>query len=248
MPKTISWHENKYGSCEFFVRIIASMIKFDSRRLAAILLVWGVAGLGATARATVVDLTGNNNSGTANGAEFDYTPAQPTGTGVIEPFLRLQADPTEQGYNTSGDPFDDKAGIWTHDIQFSDLKTTTVSVNGTDYFQILLDVNEPNGKTSLIYLNRLEFYTSPDGSKTTTMFRPWARYAGAWMAPTTAMCSSMPRAIRAADRATCFLFRFPLLPASATTITFISSPVSAIRWQPMGRLRVVSGMVARPQL
>jgi len=145
------------------------MIKFDSRRLAAILLVWGVAGLGATARATVVDLTGNNNSGTANGAEFDYTPAQPTGTGVIEPFLRLQADPTEQGYNTSGGtPFDDKAGIWTHDIQFSDLKTTTVSVNGTAYFQILLDVNEPNGKTSLISLDRLEFYTSPVGSKTTT--------------------------------------------------------------------------------
>ena len=86
-----------------FVRIITSMIKFDAQRLAAILLVWGVAGLAATARATVVDLTGNNNSGTANGAEFDYTPAQPTGTGVIEPFLRLQADPTEQGYNTSGE-------------------------------------------------------------------------------------------------------------------------------------------------
>lgn len=79
------------------------MIKFDAQRLAAILLVWGVAGLVATARATVVDLTGNNNSGTANGAEFDYPPAQPTGTGVIEPFLRLQADPTEQGYNTPGE-------------------------------------------------------------------------------------------------------------------------------------------------
>src|SRR4030095_8649123 len=151
------------------MRIIASMMKFDSRRLAAILLVWGVAGLAATARATVVDLTGDNNSGAANGAEFDYTPAQPTGTGVIEPFLRLQADPTEQGYNTSGGtPFDDKAGIWTHDIQFSDLQTTKVSLNGTAYFQILLDVNEPGGNKSLISLDRLEFYTSPVGSKTTT--------------------------------------------------------------------------------
>jgi hypothetical protein len=181
------------------------MIKFDSRRLAAILLVWGVAGLGATARATVVDLTGNNNSGTANGAEFDYTPAQPTGTGVIEPFLRLQADPTEQGYNTSGGtPFDDKAGIWTHDIQFSDLQTTTVSLNGTAYFKILLDVNEPNGKTSLISLTDLSFTPRPLAAKQQRC-SVLGTLRWSLMAPTTAMCSRC-LAHKAADRATCLLY------------------------------------------
>jgi len=117
----------------------------------------------------VVDLTGNNNSGTTNGAQFRWTPGQPTGTGVIEPFVRIQADGTEQGYNTSGGtPFDEKPGTWTHDIQFSDLQTTTVTIKGTAYFQILLDVNEPGGSKSLISLDRLEFYTSPIGSQTTT--------------------------------------------------------------------------------
>ena len=218
------------------------MIKFDSRRLAAILLVWGVAGLAATARATVVDLTGNNNSGTANGAGFDYTPAQPTGTGVIEPFLRLQADPTEQGYNTSGGtPFDDKAGIWTHDIQFSDLQTTTVSLNGAAYFQILLDVNEPGGNKSLISLDRLEFYTSPVGSKTTTDVPSLGTLR--WSLDGAADSHVLLDASRNKGSGSGDMFAFipvPLLPASATATTSISSPTSAIRWRPMGRLRAVS--------
>ena len=121
-----------------------------------------------TAHAVVVDLT-NSDSGTINGATFDFTAQQPTGTGVIQPFLRVQANGTEQGYNTSGGiPFDDKAGPWTHDLTFADLQTSTVSLNGTTYFKLLLDVNEPNGTKSLISLESLQLYTSATGSKTTT--------------------------------------------------------------------------------
>jgi hypothetical protein len=121
-----------------------------------------------TAQATIVDLT-NSDSGTVNNALFYFSSKQPTGTGVIDPFLRVQADPSEQGYNTSGGTvFDDKAGPWTHDIQFSDLQTTQVTVNGAAYYQILLDVDEPGGSKSLISLDSLQFYTSSTGSKTTT--------------------------------------------------------------------------------
>lgn len=121
-----------------------------------------------TVRATVVDLA-NSNSGSIGGAFFQFTPQQPTGTGVIQPFLRVQNDPMEQGYNTSGGtPFDDKAGPWTHDLTFADLQTTTVTLNGTGYFKLLLDVNEPGGTKSLISLDSLQFYTSPVGSQTTT--------------------------------------------------------------------------------
>jgi len=123
---------------------------------------------GAPARATVIDLV-NGDSGAANDGQFLWTPEQPTGTGVIDPFVRVQANGTEQGYNTSGGtPFDEKAGIWTHDIQFSDLQTTTVTLNGTEYFQVLLDVNEPGGSNSFISLDQLQFYSSAVGSKTTT--------------------------------------------------------------------------------
>jgi hypothetical protein len=118
--------------------------------------------------ATIVDLTGSNDSGTINGAQFVFTTPQPTGTGVIQPFLRIENTPTEQGYNTSGGtPFDDKAGPWTHDLTFGDLQNTQVTLGGTSYFKLLLDVNEPGGSKSLISLDQLQLYTSSIGSQTT---------------------------------------------------------------------------------
>src|SRR5438128_2442630 len=119
--------------------------------------------------ATVVDLTGSNDSGAINGAQFVFTTPQPTGTGVIQPFLRVENTPIEQGYNTSGGtPFDDKAGPWTHDLTFADLMTTAVTINGQNYFKLMLDVNEPNGSKSTLSLDQLQFYTSSQGSLTTT--------------------------------------------------------------------------------
>jgi len=120
-------------------------------------------------RATVVDLTGSNDSGAINGAQFVFTTPQPTGTGVIQPFLRLENSPVEQGYNTSGGtPFDDKAGPWTHDLTFGDLQNTQVTLGGASYFKLLLDLNEPGGGKSLISLDQLQFYTSKVGSQTTS--------------------------------------------------------------------------------
>src|SRR5205807_4704697 len=100
---------------------------------------------------------------------FEFTQPQPTGTGYIQPFLRVQNDPNEQGYNTSGGtPFDDKAGPWTHNLTFADLMTTAVTINGANYFKLLLDINEPGGSKSTITLDNLQFYTSAIGSATTT--------------------------------------------------------------------------------
>jgi hypothetical protein len=145
------------------------MIKRNFKNSAVAALMASAMLIGAgSASATVVDLI-NGNSGTINGGVFQFTQPQPTGTGVIQPFLRVQNDPAEQGYNTSGGtPFDDKAGPWTHNIQFSDLQASTVSMNGTTYFKLLLDVNEPNGAKSTISLDQLQFYTSSQGSQTTT--------------------------------------------------------------------------------
>jgi hypothetical protein len=121
-----------------------------------------------SAHATIVDLI-HGDSGTINGAQFDWTPAQPTGTGFIQPFLRVQNDPVEQGYNTSGTPvpFDDKVGPWTHNVTFASLQATTVIVGNTSYFKLLLDINQTNSHP-LLSLDQLQFYTSPTGSQTTT--------------------------------------------------------------------------------
>lgn len=89
---------------------------------------------------------------------IDYT--QPAGTGVFDPFLTLQANGTEQGYNSSTPNFDTKREPqWNHELLLSDL--TKVNVGGVEYFSFLLDINEPNSaSTSLISLDALKIYTT----------------------------------------------------------------------------------------
>src|SRR5712691_8532502 len=141
------------------------------RNFTAALIAAGMLALATVAQATVVDLINNDRGTITNSygtAIFEFTQPQPTGTGYIDPFLRIQANGSEQGYNTSGGtPFDDKSGPWTHNIQFSDLQSTAVTVNGTLYFKIMVDLNEPNGAKSTISLENLQFYSSATGSATT---------------------------------------------------------------------------------
>src|SRR5437763_15915830 len=132
--------------------------------ISALLIAAAALVLATGARATVVDLI-NGDSGTITNsygtATFEFTQPQPTGTGYIQPFLRVQNDPTEQGYNTSGGtPFDDKAGPWTHDLTFADLMTTAVTIGGQNYFKLMVDINEPGGSKSTLSLDQLQFYTS----------------------------------------------------------------------------------------
>src|SRR5436190_7453524 len=140
--------------------------------LSALLVAAGALLFATGARATVVDLI-NGDSGTITNsygtATFDFTQPQPTGTGIIQPFLRVQNDPSDQGYNTSGGtPFDDKAVPWTHNLTFADLMTTAVTIGGQNYFKLLVDANEPGGSKSTLNLTDLRFYTSAQGSLTTT--------------------------------------------------------------------------------
>ena len=109
--------------------------------------------------ATVLDL-GTNGSGTVGGAFFDVNRDHPTGTGVYNPFLTLQANGTEQGYNSSTGNFDTKREPqWNHEIRFSDLQVTML--NGQSYFGFSVDINEPNGGSqSGISLDNLQIFTS----------------------------------------------------------------------------------------
>jgi VPDSG-CTERM motif len=101
---------------------------------------------------TVIDLSGGPPaSGMANGAQFFAADPRPTGTGVIDPFLREQNNGSEQGINTSipMPPFDDKPGPFTHDLLVSQLMPTMFM--GTSYYMFSLDANqEHNGPISLI--------------------------------------------------------------------------------------------------
>src|SRR5436305_8191530 len=128
------------------------------RNFAAALVAAGMFALASVSQATVLNL-GSSGSGTVNGALFETNNDHPTGTGVYNPFLTVQNDPWEQGYNSSVGNFDTKREPqWNHEIRFSDLQTTTI--NGTAYFGFSVDINEPGGNKSTISLDALRVFTS----------------------------------------------------------------------------------------
>jgi PEP-CTERM motif len=137
----------------------------------------GMLVLGASAAYAFppIDLTALNATYTgADGVVWNELISVPTGTGVYDPFLRVQNTGVEEGFNTNwGGPYDpvgshtppldDKSGIWTHDIRLSDLQVKTVGM--TNYYVFTLDINEPNNyPASLLSLDELRLYTSATGS------------------------------------------------------------------------------------
>ena len=118
--------------------------------------------------APTIDLTTNNNgtiSDGSNSVKFIFDQQQPSGTGVLDSFLRVQRNGTEQGYNTTvanaGQlPFEEKFGNFTHDVLFSSMK----SANGV--FSFVLDIGEPVNKTnSLLSLDGLKLYKATSGGQ-----------------------------------------------------------------------------------
>ncbi|WP_239031631.1 PEP-CTERM sorting domain-containing protein [Geomonas diazotrophica] len=97
-----------------------------------------------------------------NGALFYQTDPRPTGTGYIDPFLRLGTGTNnyEQGYNTSARPFqyDQKEPLnYTHDLMLG--AVPIVSKNGVDYREFLLDINQINSGTGpLLSLDVLQIF------------------------------------------------------------------------------------------
>ena len=92
-------------------------------------------------------LTSTGSHGTdSSGAIWEsFTPANSTGTGVFDPFVRIQGSPTEQGYNTDGELWADTKPPqpnWTHSLLLSDVPY----VDG--YREFLLDADQEGGATT----------------------------------------------------------------------------------------------------
>jgi hypothetical protein len=86
-----------------------------------------------------------------------------SGTGTFNPFVRLQASPTESGYNTDGTlQFNSKSGNWTHAIKVSEIPTVpcaTTALPGRICWELFVDINEGNS-TKHVSLNEMEIYYS----------------------------------------------------------------------------------------
>jgi hypothetical protein len=134
---------------------------------AALLL--SAAHANALTLANVVDLRTAGSSGTANGALFTQLATDPTGTGYIDPFLRLQDSPIEEAFNTdyrsTGQaPLDAKSDPnFTHSLTVGSL--ATITQGGVDYYKFTLDIDEPNsGPFRYISLDDFELYVADRGN------------------------------------------------------------------------------------
>src|SRR5262249_50638958 len=112
---------------------------------------------------TVVDLTSAGSSGSILGAQFVQGTDGAGGTGVIESFVRIENSPTEQGYNTSSRPvqFNELTSAnFTRSFQLGEV--AQVALNGTPYYEFVLDINQNNSATGqLLSLDQLRLYVSP---------------------------------------------------------------------------------------
>lgn len=117
----------------------------------------------AKAGPVTIDLTQANTQVWVNNALFDNNEVvQPAGTGVFQPFLTIQDQGNKnltEGYNVPDGNFqlDQTRSHWNTGLKLSDM--ATFSINGTDYYRFLGDINEPSaGNKSLLSLNSLKFY------------------------------------------------------------------------------------------
>src|SRR5579872_3889691 len=105
---------------------------------------------------TLLDLSTSGAVATApSGAIVEQIDPQPTGTGYVQAFVRIQGAAKgggiEQGYNTDARPlqFDEKnSPEFTHSITLG--QVPVVTVNGSNYLEFFLGVNQ---KASSPYLS-----------------------------------------------------------------------------------------------
>ncbi len=128
--------------------------------------------LPGSASATLIDLStpGAGPVTTPDHVVWSQTAQQPTGTGVIKPFLRIQDSNSaiEEGYNTSVAPLpmDDlgTADQWVHNVLFS-----TVDTSG-GVVKLLLDANQ-TGSSPQVTLSKLVIWLvgAPADNTATTL-------------------------------------------------------------------------------
>jgi hypothetical protein len=153
------------------------MMTTAKRLLPAIGLAVAVVLLAAPrASAAECDLYAAASTCLFNGGLYNVVAPHPTGTGVVQSFLRVQQKGTEQGFNTDARPMtcdgvtcDDKTDPnFTRNLLTSDVPVVTI--NGHTYRQFFLDINEPasQGNTqNYLTLDQVEVYVSNNASLTT---------------------------------------------------------------------------------
>jgi hypothetical protein len=119
---------------------------------------------GAAKADTVYDLTTLGKTVDVNGAHLVQVNPQTTRTGVFQPFLRIQANGFEQGYNTDDSKpnnlqFNQKGGPWTHSLFQAQLVPVTKDFGGgsQSYYLFSVDLNQ-TGSNPLISMTQFKLF------------------------------------------------------------------------------------------
>jgi uncharacterized repeat protein (TIGR01451 family) len=116
----------------------------------------------------VVEDSGFSRTADLGNATVEYIGSdadnQSSGTGIFDPFVRLQGSPTEAGYNTDGTvEFQTKTGKWTKAILTSAIPIVDCGGDlvGTDCWELFVDINESN-TAKYVSLNEVEVWLTDD--------------------------------------------------------------------------------------
>jgi hypothetical protein len=129
--------------------------------MAMVLLILAFASTSASAG--TLSLTASGASGSIGAAFFQQVANQSTGSGVIDPFVRMQHRDWEQGFNTDDRPLNgdlewvNNSAQFTHSLRFSDFGV--VDRSGVASIRFLLDINQ-QGSSPLLSLDELRVYAA----------------------------------------------------------------------------------------
>ena len=158
---------------------------FKTALTASLWVVAGLAHAGVHLNLTnrVVETTGGapvpitpGGSGVINGATYTRTDQQPTGTGYIDPFVRVGMQGSAgkdvvQAYNTTvnGVFNNSNEDNWNHAVKFGEVQLQTVG--GVSVMRFLLDINQNKGGTGeLLNLDEVQLFISTSANQSVTSF------------------------------------------------------------------------------
>lgn len=139
---------------------------FGSPCLICAVLITACFGLANVRADMMLDLTTSGASSYINGAYLVQGNYASAGTGVIDSFVRIQTNQAvEQGFNTDARPLqfhENNSPQFTRSLRLANVPV--VSLNGIHYREFLLDINEADGKKSLLSLDTIEIYLADVGN------------------------------------------------------------------------------------
>jgi hypothetical protein len=98
------------------------------------------------------------------------------GTGNFDPFLQIQANTTESAFNSNvANGNANMGGGHTHDLLTSSLNV--VNISGTNYIEIVLDINQSGGVGSTLSLSSFQLFTHNTANLTAAQFAPMNPFA-----------------------------------------------------------------------